>query len=104
MKSQSRQAQVTIICTFHILYANIFLTIAIYIYYHLTNSQTGRDLRPRERRPPARLSLQGRHDVHDALALRHVHGRLHPLQDPASRARREQDFPRWRVVPQAARR
>jgi hypothetical protein len=45
------------------------------------NIKPGRDLRPRERRPPARFRLQGSNDVHHALALRHVHRCLHSVQD-----------------------
>ena len=34
------------------------------------------------------------HDVHDALAMRHVHRRDPPVRDPARRHRREPHVPR----------
>ena len=48
-----------------------------------------RDGLPRERRPPARVGLSPRHDVHDALAVRHVHRRDPAVRHPARGHRRE---------------
>ena len=50
----------------------------------------------RERGPPARVDLSPRHDVHDALAVRHVHRRDPAVQDPARGHRREPHVPRRR--------
>ena len=45
-----------------------------------------RDRRAGERRPAAGVDVRPGDDVHDAVALRHVHRRDPALQDPAGRA------------------
>jgi hypothetical protein len=63
----------------------------------------GRDVGAAELWAPTRDSVRGSDNVHDALAVRHVHGSMHPVQGPACRHRREQDVRRRGEVFKGAR-
>ncbi len=63
-----------------------------------------RDRCPRGRRATAGVGLPPGHDVHDAVALRHVHRRHPAVRHPAGRAGRERDVHGRRGLPALARR